>query len=125
MCIRDSITANSLSGGQKQRVALARSLYDDPVLVVLDEPNSNLDDAGEKALMDCINHLKQTGTTVIVVTHKKNILSATTKLALMRDGKLQAYGETTAVMQQLAQAAQQTNTPPPNGGAYLCKPGEK
>jgi len=119
------ITANSLSGGQKQRVALARSIYDDPVLVVLDEPNSNLDDVGEKALMNCINHLKQAGTTVIIVTHKKNILAATTKLTMMRDGKLQAYGETTAVMQQLTQAVQQTNTPPPSGGVYLCKPGEK
>jgi ATP-binding cassette, subfamily C, bacterial exporter for protease/lipase len=95
-----------LSGGQRQRIALARAMYGDPVLVVLDEPNSNLDDVGEQALVRAVLDLKAQGTTVIVVTHRTNIVSVVDKLMLLRDGALQLFGPRNEVMASLAQAAQ-------------------
>jgi len=82
-----------LSGGQRQRVALARAIYDYPKVIVLDEPNSNLDDEGEKALLRTIKILQQKGSTVVIITHKKNILTATHLIALIKDGKVQMYGK--------------------------------
>src|SRR5690606_18380670 len=82
----------SLSGGQKQRVALARALYGDPSLVVLDEPNSNLDDVGEAALIQAMHDLRERGTTVILITHRMNILNAVDKLLVLREGALVMYG---------------------------------
>jgi len=95
-----------LSGGQRQRIALARAMYGDPVLVVLDEPNSNLDDVGEQALVRAVLDLKAQGTTVIVVTHRTNIVSVVDKLMLLRDGALQLFGPRNEVMASLAQTAQ-------------------
>ena len=83
----------SLSGGQKQRIGLARALYGNPKMVILDEPNSNLDEAGEYALMMALRKLKEAGTTVVLVTHKQNILTLADKLAVIRDGTLLAYDE--------------------------------
>lgn len=82
-----------LSGGMRQRVALARALYGDPALVVLDEPNSNLDDAGEKALFDAIQAMKAQGTTVLLVTHRKQILGISDRVLVMNEGKVQWYGK--------------------------------
>jgi ATP-binding cassette subfamily C protein len=82
----------ALSGGQRQRVALARALYGDPALVVLDEPNSNLDAAGEEALLGAIHGLKSRGKTVILITHKVNILAGADKILVMNGGVIQAYG---------------------------------
>jgi ATP-binding cassette subfamily C protein EexD len=93
----------SLSGGQRQRIAFARAIYDNPVLVVLDEPNSNLDEQGEAALVNAINQLKQINTTVVIVTHRPSILSVTNKLALITQGTLALYGETNAVMAKMAE----------------------
>lgn len=107
----------TLSGGQRQRVGLARALYNNPVLVVLDEPNSNLDDVGEAALVEAIKVLKSRGTTVILITHRPSILQVTNKLALMQQGLLQLYGNTNEVLQKLQQqatqqqASQQPSTP--------------
>ena len=95
----------TLSGGQRQRIGLARALYGDPVLVVLDEPNSNLDDVGEAALVESIKTLKSKGTTVILITHRPAILQVTNKLALMQQGLLQMYGNTNEVLQKLQQQA--------------------
>lgn len=92
----------ALSGGQRQRVALARAIYGNPRFVVLDEPNSNLDDQGEAALMQVIKDLKQRGTTVVIVTHRRAILSATDGLVVLKDGRLQVYGPTAQTLQQLA-----------------------
>lgn len=81
-----------LSGGQRQRVGLARALYNSPKLVVLDEPNSNLDQVGEAALHDAILRLKERGTTVIIVTHKMNLLSVSDKVLLLEDGLVKSFG---------------------------------
>ncbi|WP_113913628.1 type I secretion system permease/ATPase [Roseovarius dicentrarchi] len=83
-----------LSGGQRQRVGLARAVYRSPSLVVLDEPNSNLDSEGEKALMSCIQHLKDMGKTVILVTHKTNLLALTDKTLMLMNGTVEKFGPT-------------------------------
>lgn len=97
----------SLSGGQKQRLGLARAMYGNPAMVVLDEPNSNLDDVGERALVAAINDLKQRGTTVFLITHRMNILQVVDKLLVMREGSVAMYGP----RQQVLTALQQQQTP--------------
>lgn len=96
----------SLSGGQRQRVGFARAIYNNPVLVVLDEPNSNLDDQGELALINAVQNLRNAGTTVIVITHRQSILKVTNKLAVINQGSLQLYGPTAEVIAKLNQNAQ-------------------
>lgn len=93
-----------LSGGQKQRIALARALYGNPCLIVLDEPNSNLDDVGELALARAIVQLKEAGKTVVVVTHRGNLLNQTTHLLLLRDGLLHLFGPREKVVLALNEA---------------------
>ena len=96
----------SLSGGQRQRIGLARALYNNPVFVVLDEPNSNLDDVGEAALVEAIKSLRAAGTTVVIITHRTNVLQATNKLALINNGVLELYGNTNDVLNAIAQKQQ-------------------
>lgn len=102
-----------LSGGQKQRIGLARALYGCPALVVLDEPNSSLDDAGINALEQAIVNLKQRGTTVVLITHRNNLLSTTDKLLLLTGGKVAAFGPTQQVLQAIVRAQQQAVTSAP------------
>ena len=90
----------NLSGGQKQRIALARALFRKPKIIILDEPNSNLDDIGEQALLKAIQKLKGQST-IIIISHKVNILQITDKLAVLKDGILSLYGPRQAVLQQL------------------------
>lgn len=92
----------SLSGGQKQRIGLARALFGNPKIVVLDEPNSNLDDAGEYALMMALRILKEKKTTIIFVTHKKNIISLADKLLAIKDGQVVYFDERDKVLQALS-----------------------
>jgi ATP-binding cassette subfamily C exporter for protease/lipase len=106
-----------LSGGQRQRVGLARALYGKPVFVVLDEPNSSLDEAGDLALANAIASLKQLGTTFVVMTHRTSVLGVADKMLIMRDGAQQAFGprdEVLAALQKARQpasvAAPETNT---------------
>jgi ATP-binding cassette subfamily C protein EexD len=93
----------SLSGGQRQRIALARAVYDYPRIIVLDEPNSNLDDTGERALVSTIIELKKRSITVVLVTHRPSILGITDKILLLREGVLQLYGKRDEVLGALTQ----------------------
>jgi len=79
-----------LSGGQRQRIALARAVYGEPCLIVLDEPNANLDDAGEQALMQAIRELKAKGKTIVLITHRPNALGVADRIVLLADGRIQA-----------------------------------
>lgn len=95
-----------LSGGQKQRIGLARAMYDDPSLIVLDEPNSNLDDVGEQALLAAIIDLRKRGKTIVLITHRTSILGATSKLLLLQDGMVKMFGPTKEVIEALTKQQQ-------------------
>jgi ATP-binding cassette subfamily C exporter for protease/lipase len=96
-----------LSGGQRQRIALARAIYDTPAFIVLDEPNSNLDDLGEAALVNAVLEMKRRGSTIVLITHRTSVLRAVDKLMLLRDGQVQMFGPRDDVLNALAQANQQ------------------
>jgi ATP-binding cassette subfamily C protein EexD len=81
-----------LSGGQRQRIGLARAVYDEPKMVLLDEPNSNLDEQGEVALAGALEALRKINTTVIIITHRPGVLGIVDKLLLMNDGQMLDYG---------------------------------
>ncbi len=102
-----------LSGGQRQRVGLARAIYGDPVFVVLDEPNSSLDEEGDAALARAIAGLKARGTTFVVMTHRTSVLAVADKMLILRDGQVQAFGPRDDVLAALQKAAQQQAQPQP------------
>jgi PrtD family type I secretion system ABC transporter len=95
-----------LSGGQRQRIGLARALYGDPRLVVLDEPNSHLDQSGEEALTAALRRVKERGITVVVVTHKPQLLAIADNVLVLSEGSIKAYGPPRSVFAP----------PPANGG---------
>jgi len=92
----------NLSGGQRQRIGLARAIYGNPRLIVLDEPNSNLDDVGERALGVALQKLKETGATVFIVSHRPNILTRLDRILVMAGGSISLYGERDRVIAELA-----------------------
>ena len=109
-----------LSGGQRQRVGLARALYGDPVFVVLDEPNSSLDEEGDAALARAIQEGKARGTTFVVMTHRTSVLGVADKMLVLRDGMQQAFGPRDEVLATLQQAKQQPAAPAARGQALAA-----
>lgn len=96
-----------LSGGQRQRVGLARALYGNPAVIVLDEPNANLDDAGEAALMQAVREFKAKGRTIFLITHRPGAIAVADQLVVLQDGRVQAQGPREAVLAQLQAHRQQ------------------
>ncbi len=106
-----------LSAGQAQRVALARALYDDPVLLVLDEPNSNLDQEGEAALMQAILGAAARGASVVIIAHRAGVLARVDRLLMMREGVVQMEGPREEVLERMRAAAPKGAAPAPAAGA--------
>jgi ATP-binding cassette subfamily C protein len=105
-----------LSGGQKQRVALARALFGDPALIVLDEPNSNLDAEGEQALSETLQRAKRRGVTVVVVTQRPVLLGSVDRVLILRSGRAEALGPPAQVLRRaVAQPVPQQASPSPSG----------
>jgi ABC-type protease/lipase transport system fused ATPase/permease subunit len=97
-----------LSGGQRGRIALARAVYGDPGLIVLDEPNSNLDSFAEQSLLAMVQKLKARGATVVVVTHKLNILNVCDDVMVLNSGTVQAFGRRDQIVNRIPRSS-----PPP------------
>ncbi|MCP4490763.1 MAG: ATP-binding cassette domain-containing protein [Gammaproteobacteria bacterium] len=95
---RLSADGKTLSAGQRQRIGLARALYRGPSLIVLDEPNSNLDDRGDLALNEALSNLHEQGATVVIVTHRMSVLKQLDKLLVLNDGQVSAFGPTQNVI---------------------------
>lgn len=95
-------SGTNLSAGQRQRIGLARAMYGNPFLIVLDEPNSNLDAAGEIALVESIRRQQQRGAIVLVVAHRRHVLDAATDLLVMDAGRVREFGPRDLVLQKLA-----------------------
>ena len=94
-------SGGALSGGQRQRIGLARAIYGDPILVVLDEPNSNLDQLGELALSEALKQMRTKGITVIIITHRPSVLAQVDKVLLIKDGHAEMYGPREEVLSKL------------------------
>src|SRR5690606_12326912 len=110
-----------LSGGQKQRIALARAIYGDPSMIVLDEPNANLDDLGEAALVEAILDLKKRGKTLVLISHRPSVLSTVDKVLLLRDGAVQLFGPPGEVFAALRQASVVPSVGTPNLASMRAK----
>ena len=93
--------AGVLSGGQRQRLGLARAVYGHPELVVLDEPNANLDDVGEEALTRAVQQLRAQGSTVVLISHRPNVIALADQLVIMQNGNIQISGPRDAVLKAL------------------------
>jgi len=111
----------NLSGGQRQRIGLARAIYRAPRLIILDEPNSNLDDVGERALAAAIERLKTMGATIFIITHRTSVLGQVDRLLVMNNGAISLYGPREAVMAELnKQQASQKKVAAVPGGTAAC-----
>lgn len=95
----------NLSGGQRQRIGLARAFYGNPKLVVLDEPNANLDELGEQALVSAINSAKEKKITTVVISHRPSILSSVDKILIVQDGSVAAFGTRDEIMAKFSKPA--------------------
>ncbi len=101
----DTPLAGALSPGQRQRIGLARALYGEPRLVVLDEPNANLDSEGEQALLRALAALKSDRVTVVIIAHRPSLLSGVDKLLVLRDGAVEAFGPRAEIMPRMVRRA--------------------
>ncbi|TGQ63622.1 type I secretion system permease/ATPase [bacterium M00.F.Ca.ET.162.01.1.1] len=104
-------TGVRLSGGERQRIGLARAFYGNPKILILDEPNANLDTDGEAALGRAINQARSRKTTVLVITHRPSLASKCDRILMLRNGQVEIYGLTTDVLERLAQRRSQAATP--------------
>ena len=111
-----------LSAGQAQRIGLARALYRQPRIVVLDEPNANLDAEGEQALLQALNELKTQGSTIILVTHKPSLVSNMDYLLVMREGRVELLGPRDEVLARLNGSKAQPN-PDTSASSHAGMPG--
>jgi ATP-binding cassette subfamily C exporter for protease/lipase len=111
-----------LSGGQRQRLGLARAMYGNPSLIVLDEPNANLDDVGERALVEAIQAIKAEGKTVFLITHRLNILGVADYLLVLNDGKIAHHGLRDDVIAAIKQEQAKQNSASSNDAT--TKPGQ-
>lgn len=100
-----------LSGGQRQRIGLARAIYGDPRLVVLDEPNASLDEQGEQNLRNCLLALKARGTTVVLITHRPSLLEISDAILILQAGQVAGFGPRDEVLAALSGKAQQATVP--------------
>lgn len=112
-----------LSGGQRQRIALARALYGSPCLVILDEPNASLDEAGDKALLAALARLRDRRVTTVLITHRPKVLELTTKLLVLKDGRAQAFGPTAEVIARMRRPGPAPRPAEATGSQVLTMPG--
>ncbi|MBB3809242.1 type I secretion system permease/ATPase [Pseudochelatococcus contaminans] len=115
-------SGQTLSGGQRQRIGLARAVYGMPALIVLDEPNASLDAAGEQTLMNTIRALKDANRTVVLVTHKTNILTLCDAVLMIADGTVQAFGKRDEVLARVMGPRVVNQPAVADGGARQARP---
>jgi ATP-binding cassette subfamily C protein len=106
-----------ISAGQAQRIALARAVYGDPAILILDEPNAHLDSEGDAALIQALSMLKAEGKTALIVSHKLGILPVVDKILLLRDGRIDLFGSRDEVLAKIAPPNQRRVTAPSIMGA--------
>jgi ATP-binding cassette subfamily C protein len=118
-----AVDGSPLSGGQKQRIALARAFFGDPRLVVLDEPNSNLDSSGEIALANALMRAKQRAITIVAITQRPRLLRSVDKIMVMKDGAVQALGKRDDIMPMLIGHKPDGSPPAPGGSGPILLEG--